>query len=42
MTPIECEVCHKTIKTPTKWHIMIHEKLSERHKQYLKLKNRES
>ena len=38
MEPYECPVCHKTIKWPTKWHLRVHEELSERHKTYLQLK----
>jgi len=35
MESIECTICHKEIKHPTEWNLMVHEKFSERHKKYL-------
>lgn len=34
---MDCSICNKTIKQPTKWNLYIHDTLSDRHKKYLKL-----
>jgi len=34
MESVECPICKKEIKHPTKWNLMVHEKFSQRHKNY--------
>ena len=34
---MNCSVCNKSLKSSAKWHLYIHDTMSDRHKQYLKL-----
>ena len=34
---MDCSICNKNIKQPTKWNLYIHDTLSDRHKKYLQL-----